>query len=346
MEMSKKIGRVQQLLKKSQESAILAVDIYNKPATKFRSYGFIILMTVAWTSFFHAIFERKKIKYFYRKPDSQYFIYIDGEKKAWDLSKCCDEYFVDKNSPIKKNLDFFVALRNKIEHRFLPSLDFEICGECQAFLQNFEKLIIQEFGEEYSLNESLSIPLQLLSINPEWKNRTLKELQGKNYQIVKKYIDTYRQSLDDSVWQSSEFSFRVFLVPQIGSNPRTSACAIEFVHYDPTKPEEMEKYEKIVAFIKEKQVPVLNPGKFKAGDVSEAIHSKLGMVFNASYHHAQCWKYYKIRPENGSPFPDKTEVKYCQYDATHKDYVYTQEWIDFLISELSDINKRKDIFYS
>jgi hypothetical protein len=342
--MSKKSVNVQQLLRKSQESAILAVDIYNKPATKFRSYGFIVLMTIAWTSIFHAIFEKRKIKYFYRKPDSQRFYYVDGERKAWDLSKCSDEYFADTNSPIKKNLNFFITLRNKIEHRFLPSLDFEICGECQSLLLNFEKIITQEFGEEYGLNESLSIPLQLLSINPDWKKRVMKELQGKHYRIVKKYIDTYRQSLDNSIWQSSEFSFRVFLVPQIGSNPRTSDCAIEFINYDPNNPEEMEKHEKITALIKEKQVPVLNPGKFKAGDVSEEIHSRLGIIFNPSYQHAKCWKYYKIRPERGNLQPHKTNVKYCQYDATHKDYVYTQDWIDFLVSELSDENKRNAIF--
>lgn len=334
---------MEQLLKKTQESAILAVDIYNKPATKFRSFGFIVLMIIAWSALFHAIFEKRKIKYFYRKPDSKRFFYIDGERKAWDISKCCDEYFVDKNSPIKKNLEFFIALRNKIEHRFLPSLDFEICGECQACLQNFEKIIIQEFGEKYGLNESLAIPLQLLSINPDWKNRVIKELQGKHYRIVKNYIDTYRQTLDETVWQSNEFSFRVFLVPQIGNNPRTSSCAIEFVKYDPNNPEEMEKYEKIVAFIKEKQVPVLNPGGYKAGEVSEEVRSKLGIIFNPSYHHVLCWKHYQIRPERGNPQPYLTNLKYCQYDAAHKDYIYTKEWIDFLVSELSDENKRNAI---
>jgi hypothetical protein len=342
--MTKKAIKVQQLLKKSQESAILAVDIYNKPATKFRSYGYIVLMSIAWTSLFHAIFEKRKIKYFYRKPNIQRFLYVDGERKSWDLIKCCDEFFTDKNSPIKKNLEFFVALRNKIEHRFLPSLDYEICGECQSLLQNFERLITHEFGEENGLNESLSIPLQLLSINPEWKNRIIKELQGKHYQFVKKYIDTYRESLDEKVWQSNEFSFRVFLVPQIGSNRRTSACAIEFVHYDPNKPEEMEKYEKIVALIKEKHVPVLNPGRYKAGDVADKIHANLGIPFNPSYHHAKCWKFYHIRPERGSSEPHTTNLKYCQYDETHKDYVYTKEWVDFLILEMSDKNKRDKIF--
>jgi hypothetical protein len=78
--------KVKELLAKSRDSALLAVDIYNKPATKFRSYSFIVMMNIAWPSLFHAIFERQGIKYFYRKKDSNRYIYVDGEKKAWDLS--------------------------------------------------------------------------------------------------------------------------------------------------------------------------------------------------------------------------------------------------------------------
>jgi len=62
--------KVKELIEKSRESAILAVDIYNKPATKFRSYGFIVLINIAWTSLFHAMFERLGIKYFYKKNNS------------------------------------------------------------------------------------------------------------------------------------------------------------------------------------------------------------------------------------------------------------------------------------
>lgn len=339
-----KSQKIKQLLEKSRESTILAVDIYNKPATKFRSYGYIVMMTIAWTALIHAIFEKNKVKYFYRKLDSARYVYVDGERKAWDLSKCCSEYFKGTNSPIKKNLDFFIGIRNKIEHRFLPSLDLEICGECQALLQNYENLIIKEFGEDYSLNESLAIPMQLISTKPEWQVNIQKELQGKNYQIVKKYVDGYRQALDDSVWQSPEYSYRVYLMPQIGNNPRTATCAIEFVQYDPNKPEEMQNYERVVALIKERQIPVINPGRYRAGDVAREIRSKLGIKFSPSHHHAKCWKYYHVRPRGGSREPHRTNTKFCQYDALHKDYVYTKEWIDFLSAELQDETKRNEIF--
>ncbi len=341
--MSRLPKKVKELLAKSRDSALLAVDIYNKPATKFRSYSFIVMMNIAGTSLFHAIFERQGIKYFYRKKDSNRYIYVDGEKKAWDLSDCIKEYFKDQNPPSKQNLKFFIGLRNKIEHSFLPALDPEIYGECQALLLNYEKLITQEFGDEFSLNESLAIPLQLLSTNPDWRNRVLREIQSREYETVKEYIDTFRYSLDESVWGNTEYSFRVFLVPKIGNRQTSADVAVEFIHYDPNKPEEMEKYKKVVAFIKEKQVPVVNPGKLKPGDVSQRIRDTLEITFHPSTHHARCWKYYKVRPESNSDHPEKTKIKYCQYDEVHKDFVYTEEWVVFLISELSDPKKRGEV---
>ena len=335
--------KVKELIEKSRESAILAVDIYNKPATKFRSFSFIVLMSIAWTSLFHAIFERQGIKYFYRKSSSNRYIYIDGQKKSWDLSRCINEYFKDHNSPVRENLRFFIGLRNQIEHRFLPALDLDIFGECQALLLNYEKLLTQEFGEYYSLGASLAITLQLLTVDPKWRNKVLKEIQSREYKAVKGYIETFRDLLDDTTWNNFEYNFKVFLFPKIANRQMSADLAVEFIPYDKDKPEEMEKYKKAVAFIKEKQVPVVNPGKLKPGGVSQRIKQALGITFHPSSHHVRCWKYYKVRPLWNRKSPEKTKIKYCQYDVVHGDYVYTEEWVKFLISELSDVKKRKEV---
>jgi hypothetical protein len=334
--------KLKMLLAKAQESALLAVDVYNKPSTKFRSYGYIVLMNIAWTSIFHAIWEKRGTKYFYKKKNSSRYEIVDGEKKAWEISKCVAEYYGDHNEPVRKNLEFFIGLRNKIEHRFLPALDPAIIGESQSLLRNFEDLLVSEFGEKYTLNESLAIPLHLLSVNPEWKTKILRELQSEQYQIVRRYLDTYRGNLDDNTFNSLQYSFRVFLIPKTGNHQNSSDLAIEFVPYDANNPEEMKEYERMVGFIKEKrvQVPVVNPGRLKAGDVSKRVEEALGIKFMPSSQHAQCWKFYKVRPESKSDSPEKTNIQYCHYDVVHKDYVYTEEWVTFLISELSDHQKR------
>ena len=57
--MKKQSQKVKELLEKAKDSALLAVEIYNKPRTSFRSGGFIVFMSIAWLALFHAIFERK-----------------------------------------------------------------------------------------------------------------------------------------------------------------------------------------------------------------------------------------------------------------------------------------------
>jgi hypothetical protein len=34
--------------------------------------------------------------------------------------------------------------------------------------------------------------------------------------------------------------------------------------------------------------------------------------------------------------PEGCKTKYCQFDQVHSDYIYTQEWVDFLVRKLSD----------
>ena len=110
-------------LRKAREAALLAVETYNRPGTAFRSAGYVVLMVIAWTALFHAIFGKKRIKPYYRqKMHPTRFERVDGDFKHWELSECVQQSFKDQNSAVRKNLEFFIKLRNKIEHRFAPAV--------------------------------------------------------------------------------------------------------------------------------------------------------------------------------------------------------------------------------
>jgi hypothetical protein len=147
-------------LKKAQESALLAVEIYNKPLVTFKTANFVVLMIIAWTALMHAIFAKLGVHFFHKDADGKKFIEIDGDKKAWELSTCLTKFFGGTDTAIVKNLEFFIGLRNKIEHRSLPELDEFVFGECQALLFNFEDVLRQVFGREQSLVNSLALALQ------------------------------------------------------------------------------------------------------------------------------------------------------------------------------------------
>src|SRR5688500_8780400 len=109
-------------LHKAREAALLGVEAYNRVATAFRSAGYIVLMIIAWTALFHAIFFKRKIKPYYRKKNSKRFERVEGEYKTWQLSECLQQFYGNDNPSVRKNLELFIGLRNKIEHRFLPQL--------------------------------------------------------------------------------------------------------------------------------------------------------------------------------------------------------------------------------
>lgn len=60
----------------------------------------------------------------------------------------------------------FIGIRNKIEHRYWDSstLDILLFGECQSLLYNYENLLVELFGNDYSLNMSLAYALQFSQI--------------------------------------------------------------------------------------------------------------------------------------------------------------------------------------
>ena len=119
------------------------------------------MMIISWTRLFHAHFNHTiGNKYYYKKKSGRYKR-VDGERKAWELTTCIKKY-KKLSEPVKKNLQFFIKLRNKVEHRHIDTreVDAVIFGECQALLYNYENLLIELFGTQYALNEALVYSLQ------------------------------------------------------------------------------------------------------------------------------------------------------------------------------------------
>lgn len=341
--------QVKSSLNKALDSALLAVETYNKPAVKFKSGGYIVLMCIAWTALFHSIFYRNKVKPIYKEKNGR-FKKVNGEMQYWELKTCVAKYFSDSNNPIRKNLEFFIPLRNKIEHKFFPELDSNIFAECESLLLNFDKVVEKEFGVKYCLRESLSFALQLFPSTETLRSATK---SNKDYDCVLSFINQYRSSISTEILNSGEYAFRAFLI-QVANHKSKDALPIQFFPYDKMNDEEKKKVERIAAMIKEKHIPVANDDKMKPGAVVELVQAALGNKtvqkgkkkvdkFNSTTH-TLCWKKYKVRPDSRSQHPEITEPKYCVYDSMNKNYGYTQAWVDFLIEKMSDEDEYNSLY--
>lgn len=345
--------KVKNSLTKARESALLAVEIYNKPAVSFRSGGYIVLMIIAWTAFFHAYFFRKKIKPFFREKNRRTYKRVNGEYWYWDLEKCLKEYFgTDTANPIRKNLEFFIPLRNIIEHKSLPEIDSDIFAECQSMLLNFDELLEKNFGVQYCIRESLSFSLQLF---PSTKNLVDAVIANPDAKTAVDFINSYRSSITTEILKSGKYSFKAFLV-QVANHQRKNTLPVQFVQYDKLSDQEKRNVERVAALVKKVPVPIVNADLIKPGKVVEMVQLGLGGVkverngklvdkFSMGTH-TLCWKKYKVRPENGSDNPSHTKTEHCIYDNLNKGYGYTEAWVDFLIEKISDENEYNSLYLS
>ena len=98
--------------------ACLAVRLYNDPAEPRSFESFIVHMHLAWLYLLQAQFQRDGVDYRYRKKDNPRLLEkVDGEPKRWELAKCVQLHWPEQTA-VRANIEFFIALRNKIEHRF------------------------------------------------------------------------------------------------------------------------------------------------------------------------------------------------------------------------------------
>lgn len=332
---------VKTALEKARDSALLAVEVYNKPAIKFKSGGYITLMVIAWTALFHAIFFKMKRNPF-RKEHGR-FVRIENDFKHWELAECLAQYYkTDTGNPVRKNLEFFIPLRNKVEHRSMPELDATLFGECQAMLLNFDEMLESEFGAQYCLRELLSFAVQLF---PSSQNLVQAVKQNPAAKAVHQFIQQYRSAISPDVQATGKYSFKAFLI-QVANHNSNEALALQFVHYDKLTESQKQDISRFVALTKSKEVPVSNKDKMRPIDVIKRVQAALGdpqvtrgmkMVnkFNSTIH-TKCWRFFKVRPPTKSTNPSDTLPKYCVYDQPHNDYLYTQEWVDMLVDRLKD----------
>jgi hypothetical protein len=328
-------------VQKARESALLAVEVYNKPLIVFRSGGYIVLMCIAWTALFHGIFFRRRKKPFYRMKDKPYrYERVDGDYKAWELSTCVSEFYGGNNCPERKNLELFIGLRNKIEHRSMPELDVRLFGECQALLFNFEDLIVQEFGTSYALNESLSLSLQFSQMRNAHQVLAMQTLHSPMAKRIMNYVNAFRSALTAEQLNDLRFSYKVFLIPRTANRADPDDLAVWFVKPGTLSQEDQDRLQQVAALIKPMTAQVANQGRYRPKDVCDRvlpiIQGYLGspIKFSPSSHHARACDHYKVRPKRGCGDPRKTDERFCHYDEAHRDYVFTDSWVKFLGDEV------------
>ena len=237
MSKAKRVRRVfsvkEELLNKSREAALAAVQIFNNPNVTFKCETYIVLMNIAWTYILHAYYRAKKVDYRYfiqGLKRKQYDRTKNGAYKHWELEKCIN----DKQCPIEReviqNLKFLIGLRHEIEHQMTTRIDDLLSARFQACCINYHDAIASLFGEEYGIAKHLAVSLQFSSLSREQVD-TLEQQAGLPSHI-KRYIEGFDGALPANEFASPKFAYRVIFVPKTANHPNQADQVITFVKAD------------------------------------------------------------------------------------------------------------------
>jgi hypothetical protein len=320
-------------LQASKNEACLAVDLYNRSSRERSLEGFVVHMHLAWLYLLHARFERDHID-FRHWIDGRRLKRVDGEPKTWGLARCLREEYPDENSPVRRNIEFFIRLRDRIEHRYAELIAVVVAGKTQAHVLNYEEALTESFGARESLGDALRFPVFTSSLTPAAVT-ALKRSHRKLPSRVTSFIREYDASVPEEVQGDWRYDFRVILLPQTG--PKTEADAVvRFVREDEMSEEQRRARDVVQTIVREKAVPVQNQGKYKPGRVAAMVEEQLGVRFSTFAHHTPAWQHYEVRPDKHASRPEVTNTRYCVWDEPHNDYLYTDAWVRKLVKDLAD----------
>ena len=223
-----------ELVDKSREAVLNAVQTFNNPLTTFKTETFIVLVVIAWTYLLHAHYRRKNVEYrYYKLKDGSRRRWFDHTKsgafKYWELERCLNENECPLDEPTKSNLRFLIGLRNEIEHHQSAGVDEAFTGKYVACLLNYEREITRLFGIRYTVAPNMWYALQLRDLaSPPQSDEDATPLPSN----IAKYINQFESELPSDQYQHPHFSYRIIFVRKLTNNRSQADRAFEFIGAD------------------------------------------------------------------------------------------------------------------
>lgn len=280
---NRKVGSVKtELITKSREAMLAAVQIFNNPNIQFKSESYIVLANIAWTYLLHAYFRSNKIEYRYFEQHGQRKKFNKtkrGAYKYWELETCLNDDSCPIDNVAKSNLKFLIGLRHEIEHQMTTRIDNYLSARFQACCLNYNESIKSLFDEKLGIDKHLSFSLQFSSIKEEHANQ-LKEFTDlpKN---ISSYINGFDSEIPNEEYNDMRYSYRVLYIPKSANHKGQADKVIEFL---PANSPEAEKLNEEYVLIKEKEKPKYLPGK-----IIEIMQDEGYSKFK-QHQHTQLWK--------------------------------------------------------
>ena len=273
-----------ELLRKSREAALNAVQTFNNPLTTFRAETFIVLMVIAWMYLLHAYYRREQVEYRYYKKKGTKRRKFDrtnsGAFKYWELKHCLNDKACPLDQPTKLNLHFLIGLRNEIEHHGSTGVDEQLSGRYFACCLNYERYICDLFGEQHSLGTAIPFTLQFRDLKTTAPSEEIATPLPSN---VAKYLQEFDEKLSDEEMNSPYFRCRFLFTPVVTSKKAQADKVIQFVPLNSERGKAInDEFQQVL--LKETERPKHRPGQIVK------LMNEEGYTRFKMHHHTQLWQ--------------------------------------------------------
>ncbi len=306
----------EQLLNKSKEAFILAVEIYNKPTIRYRVEGFAFFICNAWELMLKAHLLKTK-------GDSSIY-YKDNQERTINLENCIKLVFTNDKDPLRLNLEKIIELRNTSTHFITEEYEMVYVPLFQSCIFNYNEKMQKFHGIDVT---------ELISLN--FLNLVVKEKSFDENEIRAKYSDKIAHKLlglNDKISKIVEESNSNFAVKiehhyyiTKDKDKATDTVTVDKNSTNPVQiikelknPNETHKYTaKKVCTEVTKQIKRLNISFKQNGIIME--------TFNF-YHFNLFCKYFGIKENEKWCFVYKANSAPC--------YSYSMQAIEFIVDEI------------
>lgn len=272
----------EELLSKSREAMLCAVQIFNNPNIHFKSECFIVLSIIAWTYLLHAFYREQNTEYRYFKQQGRVRKFDKTKKgafKHWELERCLHESSCPVDKISKSNLEFLIGLRHEIEHQMTLKIDEYLSARFQACCLNYNYYIKKLFGSGCGIDQHLSFSLQFSSIKDEHATQLRKFTDLP--QNIAAYINDFDELLSNEEYNDIRYSYRILYVPKSVNQKGQADKVIEFI---PANSPEAQGLNREYTIIKEREKK-----KYLPKSVVQIIQNQ-GYKLFSMYAHTKLWK--------------------------------------------------------
>ena len=295
---------------RAREAMILAVQIFNSAALRFKTEVFTVLASIAWTYLLHEFYNRKGVSV------------VNDDGNSLLLSQMVEKQDCPLSNGARDNIRAIRKLRDKVEHLLLGKADLKWLPLFQACCLNFDKALCELFGDRLTLSNDLSLALQFARLNIEQASMANKYEIPEHMEALDAHL---MGGLNEGQLADLEFQFRVIYTLDAAAKSRS--------HFQFIKPDSAEGKEihNVLGYFK--AADELYP--HKPNKVVKLVAEKGGIPFSPN-DHTKAWRYFKARPKTGALQPENTDRSFCLYHQAHGDYTYSDAWIDRLVESVAD----------